>query len=87
MLLYMPIGIFQSRVRHHLNGAGSAPDTQAGLLGQGQTQVHDLIKGVAECPTGRALQGALQLPCKDILDDAVASAVGVIPRLIGLCID
>lgn len=71
----------------HLDGTGRAPDTQARLLGQGQTQVHELIKGVAKSPTGRALQGALQLPCKDVLNDTVASAVGIIPGFIGLGID
>ena len=71
----------------HLDGASRTPDTQARLLGQGQTQVHELIKGVAKCPAGRALQGALQLPRKDILNDTAASAVGVVPCLLGLGTD
>ena len=68
----------------HLDSASRTPDTQASLLGQGQAQVHELIKGVAKCPTGRALHSALQLPRKYVLNDTVASAVGVVPCLIGL---
>ena len=69
----------------YLYCTGGSPYTKAGLLRQRQTEVHKLVKGMAKGPTGRALQGTLQLPCKDILNDAAASAVGIVPGLIGLC--
>ncbi len=69
----------------YLNGTClTTPETQAWFLRQGQTEVHELVKGVAEGATVRALQGALQLPCKDVLDDAVAPAVGVLPGFLCL---
>ena len=57
------------------------------MLGQGQTEVHELIKGVALSMTLRALQRALQLASKDVLDDAVAAAVSVLPSFISLLTD
>ena len=61
-----------------------ASQAEARALRKRQAEVHELIKGVAESPTGRALQSALQLPCKNVLDHAAASAVGILPGFIGL---
>lgn len=70
--------------RPYLYSAGRASNTEARSLRQRQAEIHELVKGVAKGPTGRALQGALQLPCKDVLDDAAASAVSILPCLISL---
>lgn len=77
-------------VRHipNLNGAGLATSQAvARLLWQRQAEVHELIKGMGHSMAGWALQGALQLPSKDILDDTVASAVGIVPCFIRLLAD
>lgn len=60
--------------------AGSVPR----LLRQGQTEVQKFVKGVALSTAVRALQAGLQLPRKDVLDEAVAAAVGVVPGFISL---
>lgn len=54
---------------------------------QGQAEVHVLIKGVALSMALGALQCALQLACKDVLDHAVAAALGILPGLISLLAD
>lgn len=72
----------------HLNGTSAATTRiAAGFLWQRQTEVHELVKGMAESMAGRTFQCALQLPSKDVLDDAVAPTVGVLPCLICLLAD
>ena len=73
----------------NLNGAGFATSQAvARLLGQRQAEIHKFIKGMGHSMASRALQSALQLPSKDILDDTVAPAVGILPcfiRLLAYC--
>ena len=69
----------------HLNGACFATSQAvARLLWQRQTEVHKFIKGMGHSMASWALQSALQLPSKDILDDTVAPAVGILPCFICL---
>ena len=69
----------------NLNGAGFATSQAvARLLGQRQAEIHEFIKCIRHSMASWALQGALQLPSKDILDDTVAPAVGILPCFICL---
>ena len=71
----------QAAGKPHLHG----DDRYARLAGQRQADVHKLVKGVATCPTDRALQGALQLPREYVIDGATAPAAGISPCLSSLC--
>ena len=66
----------------HLDGTDSS---MAALARQRQADVQKVIKSVAASATIRALQGALQLPCKDVLNDTAAPALTMTPSLLSLC--
>lgn len=57
------------------------------MMWQGQAEVHELIKGVALSMALRTLQRALQLASKDVLYDAVAAGLSIVPGLISLLTD
>ena len=69
----------------NLNGAGFATtQAVASLLGERQAEIHEFIKGMGQSMASWALQSALQLPSKDILDDTVAPATCIVPCFICL---
>lgn len=57
----------------------------ARFAGQRQADIQKVSKGMATCPTDRALHGALQLPCEHVTHDASAPAASILPSLLSLC--
>ena len=57
---------------------------RAALLGDGQAEFQEVLKAVAAGLAAGALDGALQLAPKNVVDDARVACTGVSPGLLSL---